>query len=55
MTTYSAQRRPSGAIPPVVLDDDAIVLAQAIARQERSQAFLRAFNWGVGSLRRLAG
>ena len=54
MSYYNAQIRPQGAIPAMVLEDDEIVRAQAIARQERSQAFLRAVKWGVGAVRRLA-
>lgn len=54
MSYYNAQARPQGAIPALVLDDDEIIRAQAIARQERSRAFLRAVKWGVGTIRRFA-
>lgn len=54
MTQYNTSPRPIGAIPPVVLDDDELIRAQAIARRERSQAFLRAVQWGVGTVRRFA-
>ncbi|MBT5495292.1 MAG: hypothetical protein HOK54_06080 [Alphaproteobacteria bacterium] len=54
MNTYSTEPRPSGAIPAGIPDDDALIRAQAIARRERSEAFLRAIQFGIGSIRRLA-
>lgn len=52
MHEFHTQPRPNGAIPPMILSDEEIVRAQAVARRERSQAFLRAVQWGVQTLRR---
>jgi hypothetical protein len=54
MNTYSTTPRPSGAIPAAIPDDDELIRAQAVARRERSQAFLRAIQFGIRSIRRLA-
>lgn len=54
MSPYHFPGRPEGAIPPVVLTDDELVRAQARARRERSEAFLRAVRWGTSAIRRFA-
>ena len=51
MTLYHFPGRPDGAVPPVVLSDDDIIRAQARARKERSDAFLRAVRWGTSAIR----
>lgn len=52
MTLYNFPGRPEGAIPPVVLSDDDVIRAQARARKERSDAFVRAVRWGTSAIRR---